>query len=273
MRKRLSQRAFLNALDQVDARPQRRAAFTLIELLVVIAIIAILAAMLLPALSKAKAKAQGIYCMSNLKQLTLGWVMYAGDFSDNLVPIWWGNKNGPTATWCAGDMTTVDATNPVPIQQSLLYNYVKTTTVYRCPADQSTFGNKAYPNGGVGTPRVRSMSMNGWVGGQDFAVLVKSPGQMVFGKLTQIRQSTEIIVLLDENPNSINDNVFVDYASSATWGDMPAVYHNHANGLSFADGHAEIKKWKDSAILTGQGGAPQDGGVDLTWLQQHITTY
>jgi prepilin-type N-terminal cleavage/methylation domain-containing protein/prepilin-type processing-associated H-X9-DG protein len=259
--------------------------FTLIELLVVIAIIAILAAMLLPVLSKAKSKAQGIGCINNLKQLQLGWVMYSGDNDDKLVrnaesadvvtspndPA--GQPGGSKSAWVLGTMASVPAsTNHVLIQLGLLYPYVNNIGVYRCPADKSTPVN-------IPAPRVRSMSMNCWMAPtRDWNSIKNYMGPQalrVFRKQTQIRSPAHTWVLIDENPYAINDAYFVCDPNDLTlWPDVPATYHNKAGGLSFADGHAEIKKWRDRNVLSATDNdiARDTGSDDLPWLQERSTT-
>jgi prepilin-type N-terminal cleavage/methylation domain-containing protein/prepilin-type processing-associated H-X9-DG protein len=231
--------------------PKKRVGgFTLIELLVVIAIIAILAAMLLPALASAKSKAMGIKCMNNEKQLILGWILYAGDYKEGLVasldqggtgfyngrPIWM-KGNAQTAPY-SYDVTT--------LTNSPLYNYVgKSTSLFKCPADPTT-----WPIAGKVYPSVRSISMSQVF---DFGQWLPASKYRTYGKLTEIVKPVETFVFIDENPKFLNDAAFATECDPAAKDivDIPATYHGKAGDLSFADGHAKIHKWTGPIILTG----------------------
>jgi prepilin-type N-terminal cleavage/methylation domain-containing protein/prepilin-type processing-associated H-X9-DG protein len=253
----MTNRPDLRAGRRQNRRAPGRTAFTLIELLVVIAIIAILAALLLPALSQAKQQAQGIQCLSNLKQLTTGWFMYSGDNKDNLVVN--GDENfEPTMLnllenpqWCPGRQDELGVCTNLFIMAGLIYPYVQNVAVYKCPADNTDVLNNFVP---TTTPKSRSMSMNGWVSPAPPSVQDLGPtnGCIIYHKASDlsIPGSSKIWLLLDENPWSINDAFFAISPQDTSWGDHPASYHNHACGMSFCDGHAEIHKWIDPAVYT-----------------------
>ena len=229
------------------------AAFTLIELLVVIAIIAILAAMLLPALSKAKGKANTTSCLNNLKQLTLAWIMYAGDNQERLVNNYTrGNDQCGSEAWVrSGTLPGVGSwtgqaqvdPNDYAIVYGTLFPYNDSTKIYRCPADKSLVA-------GSTEVRFRSYAMSTGINWQNEG----TAGTPRVSKTTAITRPgpTQASVFLDEKENSIDNNALGIYGPNAGqigYWNVPASRHDDGCVLSFADGHAEYWKWKDQWIL------------------------
>lgn len=285
-------KAVKNQVSQpaLSRRRPSNSAFTLIELLVVIAIIAILAAILLPVLATAKKKALGTYCVNDMKQLDLAWLMYAADFRDTVPQ---NLRNSAFGGWINGDQS-VASQEVIPDYLSTFPSYAppqlgpyvaNNTKVFKCPADQrqAQFGGivngTAWPLASY--PATRSYSMNGYIGPVAGDILESTTGK-IFRKTTDIARPTDLFVMLEEAAFSINDGIFFFFGgnnpTSGGWGDCAGAYHGQSAGINFADGHAEFHHWLGAIATFGNLPVGSGGGwpaanystdPDWLWFEQY----
>jgi prepilin-type N-terminal cleavage/methylation domain-containing protein len=306
MKSRLSQESFLLANSKATLRVGRRSGFTFLELLVVIVVLSMLAATLVPTLAGSRIGSQALRCLNNNRQLCAAWRMYADDNLDTLV---YASDDGTSAanpnnqyawTWTHMDYSPANRANwdtNLDIVQRPLWPYTsRDASIYRCPSDSSSVVVNGTPK-----PRVRSLSMNAYVGGYapSRTAPLGSPGTVigifssiqyrVFSKTTEfnVLPPAMAFVFVDERPEAINWGNFLTVMSGyypANPGlyefvqDFPAIFHNFGSSISFADGRAEIHRWLDArtAPVFTLGtteveivSAPRD--LDVAWLQDHAT--
>jgi prepilin-type N-terminal cleavage/methylation domain-containing protein/prepilin-type processing-associated H-X9-DG protein len=280
MRKSRSGLSFKVCADPGSAKGSEKfslfGGFTLIELLVVIAIIAILAALLLPALTAAKERAKATQCMSNTRQLMLGWLMYSGDHHDELMPYnnWVGVNSG--IGWTAGSTDNTNTYLLVSVKSGgLMAYYIKQPSLYKCPSDIYKKGGCPDQTDGY---RCRSYSMNGALGlggsGPEVVGMGMSGNRRYYGhkgssdsdpnalnrnvqRTADLRHPAMVFVMLDEHPDSINDAAFMFNPGGSVfgggpqkWRDLPGQFHNKGCSLTFADGHAEIHHWEETGGIS-----------------------
>lgn len=244
-------------------------------MLVVVAVIAILAGLLLPSLSKAKGKAQGVTCANNIKQLSIAWTVYSDEHAGLFV-----NNHGIQETvrrrqnWVNNLLDwnySPDNTNFASLTTGELSPYLgEATQVFKCPSDKSIAENGR---------RIRSFSMNSLVGNPGELTNRFNPKMVQFYQISDVTKPSEIYVFLDEHPDTINDGFFMNRWEEYKWGNLPASYHDDSANLSFVDGHVEKHRWVEGttlkpAVKGGSGGvfaaAPP---TDFDWLKNHSSVY
>jgi prepilin-type N-terminal cleavage/methylation domain-containing protein/prepilin-type processing-associated H-X9-DG protein len=274
---------------QYGVRSSTRTGFTLVEMLVVIALIGLLAALLLPALNRARTRAGAISCLNNVRQLVFAWTLYADDHQGRLPYNLGGDAARSTVAlrtnldWVNNVMTwelDSENTNTATITEASLGPYANSVRIYRCPADQAL---SAVQKQAGWSHRIRSYSMNAMVGDagdlSKTGVNQNNPGYVQFFNLSSIPQPADIFVFLDEHPDSINDGYFLNRPAYREWVDLPGSYHDGAAAFAFADGHSRLQRWAESA--TRPPSAPDATDLpfyvyksqarDFNWITSHMS--